>query len=113
MSGLRSAVLSAMVVGLVILGGSSIARADDYGKCQDKLADAHYRLNHDTERHGPYSRQAQNDRERLGSAENWCGQHHIFVGRDGHGRSDRYAGGYGNYDREGDADRYRDYDSYR
>ncbi len=58
-------VLSAVVTGaLAILAGATSARADDYGKCQDKLAVAESRLNRDIDRHGPYSHQARNDRDR-------------------------------------------------
>ena len=75
----HGAIVRAMLaVVLAIAGGATFARADDYTKCQDKLTVAESRLDRDTSRHGPYSRQARNDREHLEDARNWCTSHHIF-----------------------------------
>jgi hypothetical protein len=90
-----------MLFALIFAGGATAARADDYGKCQDKLADARGRLNQDVSRHGVYSNQAQHDRDRLSDAQNWCSRHHIFPERNDYRRDNRFW--YGD----------RDYNSYR
>jgi hypothetical protein len=87
-----------LLFAFIFLGGATAARADDYGKCQDKLADARGRLNQDVARHGEYSNQAQHDRDRLGDAQNWCSRHHIFPERNDYRRDNRYFYGDRNYD---------------
>jgi len=86
---------------LLVLAGATAARADDYTKCQDKVAVAQSRLNRDIDHHGPYSHQARNDQDRLYEAQNWCGSHHISVSRNQNGRYQNYSSypnGYGNYE---------------
>jgi hypothetical protein len=93
---LLSRAITSVVLGgaLLLLGGVTPAHADDYTKCQDKLAVAQGRLNHDIDHHGPYSHQARSDQNRLYEAQNWCSSHHIAVGGNQNGRYQNY--GYNN-----------------
>lgn len=88
---LSRTVLGAALAGaLMILAGAATARADDYTKCQDKLAVAQSKLERAIANHGPYSGQARNEKGRLADARNWCSNHHIFADQD------RYSG-YNSY----------------
>jgi hypothetical protein len=82
---------------LLLLSGATAAHADDYTKCQDKLAVARGKLNHDINHHGPYSHQARSDQDRLNEAQNWCGSHHIAVSGNQSGRYQNYQNGNNGY----------------
>ena len=90
----RTIVSVALGSALLLLAGATAARADDYTKCQDKVAVAQARLNHDINHHGPYSHQARSDQDRLYEAQNWCGRHHIAVNGNSDGRYPNYQNGY-------------------
>jgi hypothetical protein len=68
----RTALVSALAGGFLLLGGPTTIRADDYDSCHRNVEKWESRLDHDIDRHGVYSRQANHDRRELTEARENC-----------------------------------------
>jgi hypothetical protein len=87
---LKTAMVSALAGGFLLLGGATIVRADDYDSCHRNVDKWEDKLERDIHRHGDNSRQANHDRHELGEARescerrfhnnNWRGQDHDHDG---------------------------------
>jgi hypothetical protein len=89
---------TALASGLLILGGATIVRADDYDSCHRNVEKWESRLDRDTDRHGVYSRQANHDREELTEARQHCERKYGY-GRHDHSDHDADDSRQNNYDR--------------
>jgi hypothetical protein len=88
---LKTTLTSVLAGGFLLLGGATIARADDNDSCRRNVDKWEDKLERDAQRYGLNSRQANHDRHELGEARESC-EH-----RYGHGWRDR-----SDYDRDGD-----------
>jgi hypothetical protein len=68
----NTALASALAGGLLLLGGATTVRADDFNSCRRNVDKWEDRLNRDIQRHGAYSRQANHDRHELSEARESC-----------------------------------------
>ena len=68
----KATLASALAGGFLLLGGATIARADDNDSCHRNVEKWESRLDHDIDRHGVNSRQANHDRHELGEARESC-----------------------------------------
>ena len=93
---LKTTLASALAGGFLLLGGATTARADGMDSCYRNVQKWEYRLDHDVNRHGFYSRQADHDRHELGEARASCQRR---FGNNWRGHYD--------YDRDNDHDGYR------
>jgi hypothetical protein len=98
----RTVLVSAALLGMLAFAGAPRASADDYDKCQRRIAKENYRLHEAVEDHGWYSRQAEHARHELREARERCWkERHRWWDEDRHRwRSDRDWDDY-------DHDRYR------
>ena len=62
----------ALAAGFLLFGGAAVTRADDFESCHRNVEKWEWRLDHDIDRHGVYSRQANHDRHELGEAREAC-----------------------------------------
>ncbi len=58
--------------GILLLGGATTARADNYDSCRRNVDKWEDRLERDTHRFGEYSKQVNHDRHELGEARENC-----------------------------------------
>ncbi len=70
----RTVLVSAALLGMLAFAGAPRAFADDYYKCQRRIAKADHRLHEAVEDHGWYSRQAEHARHELREARERCGR---------------------------------------
>jgi hypothetical protein len=68
----RTALLSAALLGMLAFAGAPRASAQDYDKCQRRIAKANHRLHEAVEDHGWYSRQADHARHELREERERC-----------------------------------------
>lgn len=73
---------------LLMFGGATTARADNWGSCERKIAHEQRDLDRAIARHGYYSRQADDERRELARLYDRCGYRHRDWDRDGY--RDRY-----------------------
>jgi len=83
---------STLAAGFLLLSSVPAVRASDYESCHRNIEKWESRLDHDINRHGVYSRQADHDRHELAEAREDCER--------------RYGNGWhGNHDFDHDGDR--------
>src|SRR5713101_6244889 len=81
----RTLLLSAALLGMLAFAGASQASAQDYDRCQRRIAKADYKLHEAIEHHGWYSRQADHARYKLREARERCwNERHHWWDEDGH-----------------------------
>ncbi len=81
----RSVLAAAALVGLLAFAATPRGLADDYGRCQRRIAKADHKLHEAAERHGWNSRQAGHARQELREARERCwNDHHRWRDEDGH-----------------------------
>jgi hypothetical protein len=68
----RTLLVSAALLGMLALAGAPRASADDYDRCQRRIAKADHKLHEAIEDHGWYSRQADHARHELREARERC-----------------------------------------
>jgi hypothetical protein len=68
----KSALATALASSFLLLGGATTVRADDYDSCHRNVEKWESRLDHDIDRHGVNSRQANHDRHELAEARESC-----------------------------------------
>ncbi len=68
----RTLLVSAALLGMLAFAGAPRALADNYDKCQRRIAKEDYRLHRAVEYHGWYSRQAEHARHELREARERC-----------------------------------------
>ncbi|PYT71695.1 MAG: hypothetical protein DMG39_12230 [Acidobacteria bacterium] len=87
----RSVLAGAALLGLLAFAATPRASADDYDRCQRRVAKADHKLHEAIEHHGQYSRQANHARHELREARERCwNEHHRWWDEDGHRwRNDR------------------------
>src|SRR5260370_11697482 len=68
----RTLLVSAAFLGMLAFAGAPRASADDYDKCQRRIAKADHRLHEAIEDHGWYSRQANHARHEFQQAPERC-----------------------------------------
>jgi hypothetical protein len=68
----KTTLAAALAGGFLLLGGATIAHADDNDSCHRNVEKWESRLDHDIDRHGVNSRQANHDRHELGEARESC-----------------------------------------
>src|SRR3989442_1053912 len=88
----RALLVSAVVLGMLAFAGAPRASAEDYDRCQRRIAKADHRLHEAAEPHGWESRQVVNARQQLHEAREYCwthahkwwdeGNHRWHTGRD-------------------------------
>jgi hypothetical protein len=69
---LKKMLVSAGILGCLLAGSATFARAADVEKCRRNVDKWEDRLNRDIERHGYSSRQANHDRHELDEARDSC-----------------------------------------
>lgn len=81
----KTMLAAAALVGMLAFAGAPRASAEDYGKCQRRIAKADHRLHEAVEHHGWNSRQADNARRDLHEARERCwNESHRWWDEDGH-----------------------------
>lgn len=81
----RSVLAAAALVGLLSFAATPRVYADDYGRCQRRIAKADHKLHEAVEHHGWNSRQADHARHELGEARERCwNNYHRWWDEDGH-----------------------------
>ncbi len=88
----KTVLTSVLAGGFLLLSSVPTVRASDYESCHRNIEKWESRLDHDIDRHGVYSRQADHDRHELAEARENCER------RYGNGR-------HGNYDFDHDGER--------
>jgi hypothetical protein len=83
----KSAAAAVIAGGFLLLGGATMARADDYASCRRNVEKWESRLDHDVDHHGVNSWQANHDRHELAEARQGCERRFGNGFRD-HGDSD-------------------------
>ncbi len=68
----RTLLALAAFLGMLAFAGAPQASAEDYDRCQRRIAKADHRLHEAAERHGWYSRQADHARHELREARERC-----------------------------------------
>ena len=68
----RALLASAVVLGMLAFAGTPQASAEDYDRCQRRIAKADHKLHEAAEHHGWYSRQAEHARHELREARERC-----------------------------------------
>jgi hypothetical protein len=82
---MRTLLVSAAVLGMLTFAGAPRASADDYDRCQRRIAKADHNLHEAIEDHGRNSRQADHARHELHEARERCwNEHHRWWDEDGH-----------------------------
>ena len=99
---LKTTVVSALAGGFMLFGSAANARADNRDSCYRNVQNWEYNLDRDVNRHGFYSREANQDRHELAEARLSCQR------RFGNNWRNQY-----NFDRDRDYDRDHDYDRDR
>ena len=80
----RALLASAVVLGMLAFAGAPSASADNYDKCQRRIAKEEHRLHEAVEDHGWYSRQADHARHELREARERCwNERHRWWDEDG------------------------------
>jgi hypothetical protein len=80
----RTALAAAALAGALTFIGAPVARADDDGGCQRRIAKADHHLHQAAERHGWQSEQAEKARHELREAREYCWTHaHKWWDEDG------------------------------
>jgi dienelactone hydrolase len=81
----KTMLAAAALVGMLAFAGAPRASAEDYDRCQRRIAKADHKLHEAVEHHGWNSRQADNARRNLHEARERCwNQYHRWWDEDGH-----------------------------
>jgi len=81
----KSILAAAVLVGMLAFAGTPRASAEDYDRCQRRIAKADHKLHEAAEHHGWNSRQADNARRQLHEARERCwNERHRWWDEDGH-----------------------------
>ena len=81
----RTLLVSAAILSMLAFAGTPRASAEDYDRCQRRIAKADHRLHEAVEHHGWYSRQADHARHELREARERCwNERHRWWDEDGH-----------------------------
>src|SRR5258707_1486693 len=81
----RALLASAVVLGMLAFAATPRASAEDYDRCQRRIAKADHKLHEAVEHHGWNSRQADHARRDLHEAREHCwNQNHRWWDEDGH-----------------------------
>ncbi len=81
----RALLVSAALLGMLAFAGAPRASADEYDRCQRRIAKADHKLHEAIEHHGWYSRQADHARHELREERERCwNERHRWWDEDGH-----------------------------
>jgi hypothetical protein len=81
----KTMLAAAALVGMLAFAGAPRASAEDYDRCQRRIAKADHKLHEAIEHHGWYSRQADHARHELHEARERCwNERHRWWDEDGH-----------------------------